>query len=98
MTSKATSRIKDNNMDMVFNQQFEGGYEISCYYGTPPDDIFEGDVIRLCLAKGDDVWVTPDEAATLIRALSAGLSHYLVEEDRLAKLKGVEHPNLKEKS
>jgi FMN phosphatase YigB (HAD superfamily) len=76
-------------MKKVFNQQFTKGGSITCWYGKPPKDIFQYDVIRLKLGKKDDIYITPDEASCIIRALSAGLSHYLVEEDKCAKAKGV---------
>jgi len=72
-------------MRKVFNQSYTTNHEeISCYYGEPPKKYYEGDVIRLHIGKGDDIFVTPDEASTIIRALSAGLSHYLVKNDKLA--------------
>lgn len=74
-------------MKKVFFQEYNNNIEIACYYGKPPKRYFEGDVIKLHLGKGDDIYITPDEASTLIRALSAGLSHYLVKNDKLAKLK-----------
>lgn len=74
-------------MKKVFFQKYKKGIEISSYYGKPPKKYFEGDVIRLCLGKGDDIYITPDEASTIIRALSAGLSHYLVKNDKLSILK-----------
>lgn len=84
-------------MKKVFFQKYSDEIEITCYYGKPPEGYFEGDVIKLRVGKGDDLYMTPDEASTMIRALSAGLSHYLVKNDRLAKLKN-ENENKEEKS
>lgn len=74
-------------MKKVFNQPYTNNIHISSYYGKPPKGHFEGDVIRLDVGVGDSIYMTPDEASTIIRALSAGLSHYLVKNDKLAKLK-----------
>ena len=61
---------------VVDNKKVE--VEISSFYGKPGKTHFKHDCIRLCVSDGDDIWMTPDEAATIIRALSAGLAHFLV--------------------
>jgi hypothetical protein len=73
-------------MKKVYRRSYLGNREISCWYGTPSRGQFEYDVIRLKLSKGDDVWLTPDEAAAVIRALSAGLHHWLVESDEMREI------------
>ena len=74
-------------MRKIFCQPYSKGKHISCYYGKALKGHFKGDIIRVHFGIGDDLFMTPDEASTLIRALSAGLSHYLVNNDKLAKLK-----------
>jgi len=74
-------------MRKVYCQPYKNKNHISCWYGKPPKGIFRGDVIKLHVSMGDDLWMTPDEAATMIRALSAGLCHYLVKNDKNTKLK-----------
>ena len=76
-------------MKKVFFQKYTDEVEIACYYGKPPKKWFPGDVIRLHFGVGTDMYMTPDEASTMIRALSAGLSHYLVKNDKLSKLKNL---------
>lgn len=74
-------------MRKVYCQPYKGKKEISCWYGKPPKDIFQGDIICLQIPLGDKIYLTPDEVATCIRALSAGLHHYLVKEDKYTKMK-----------
>lgn len=73
-------------MREIFCQPYSGKKKISCHYGKPPKDIFKYDVIKLNFGDNFD-YMTPDEAATIIRALSAGLAHYLVKNDKCAKAK-----------
>jgi hypothetical protein len=68
-------------MNKVYSQPYNGKKEIACWYGVPPKGHFKYDVIRIELPVGDDIWLTPDEAADLIRALSAGLHHWLVKSE-----------------
>jgi len=74
-------------MKLVFKQQYTNNIQISSYYGKPLKGLFKGDVIRLDVGVGDSLYMTPDEASTIIRALSTALSFYLVENDKFAKLK-----------
>ncbi len=78
-------------MRKVFNQPYTKKRAITCWFGNPPKDIFKYDVIRIkfgdCEKCGGIIYMTPDEASTAIRALSAGLSHYLVRNDKCARSK-----------
>jgi len=84
-------------MKQVYNQPYTKKRATTCWYGNPPKDVFKYDVIRIrvpsnmCKTCSDILYVTPDEAACLIRALSAGLHHFLVKD------KNVNHI-IKEKS
>lgn len=68
-------------MKLVYNQPFTKGRATKCWYGKPPKGVFKYDMIKLQLADlEDNLWMTPDEASDLIRALSAGLHHFLVND------------------
>lgn len=69
-------------MKLVYNQPFTNNRATKCWYGKPPKSIFKYDVIKLQLADAKDIlWFTPDEAVDVIRALSSGVHHYLVDSD-----------------
>ena len=78
-------------MKKVYHQPYTKKRSISCWYGKPPKGVFKHDTIKLkipsggCKICGDIIYITPDEAADFIRALSAGLHHFLVKD------KSVEH-------
>lgn len=65
-------------MRKIYHQPYTKKRATIAWYGKPPKDVFEYDVIRVQLPddKGD-MWMTPDEAADFIRAVSAGLHHFL---------------------
>ncbi len=75
-------------MKLIYNQPYTKHRAISCWYGKPPRTVFRHDVIKLrlpanqCTKCGDYLYITPDEAADIIRALSAGLHHYLVDTNK----------------
>jgi hypothetical protein len=80
--------IARKNMKRLFSQLYTKGKEITSWYGKPPKSQFRGDVIRFQLGRKEwTFYITPDEAATIIRALSAGLAHYLVNEDKWTRAK-----------
>ena len=76
-------------MKQVYCQPYKNkkeNYHISGYYGKPPKDVFKYDCIKIHLGKdcptcGGVIYITPDEAADYIRALSAALHHYLVKSE-----------------
>ena len=77
-------------MKKVYNQPYTKNRSITCWYGKPPKGVFKHDVIKIKLPAHDQVdgckcediiYVTPDEAADLIRALSAGIHHFLVKDE-----------------
>jgi hypothetical protein len=73
-------------MKHVYAQPYRGGHHISGYYGKPPKGQFKYDTIKLHLGRlekdckcGGFVYMTPDEAVAMIRALSASLHFWTVE-------------------
>ena len=79
-------------MRKVFSQPYKKRKQIASWYGKPPKDIFRYDVIKIHIADGcekcgGNFYMTPDEASTLIRALSAGLAHYLANHSKESKAK-----------
>ena len=66
-------------MRKVYWQPYTKRREISAWIGTPPKGHFKYDLIKVRLSDQGDIWVTPDEAADIIRALSAALHHWLVK-------------------
>jgi hypothetical protein len=67
-------------MKKVYCQPYTKGNSIQCwYYKKVPKGVFKYDQIRVRLNEPPDIWITPDEAADLIRAISAGLHHWLVD-------------------
>lgn len=79
-------------MKLIYYQPYTKKRATKCWYGTPPKGIFKNDVIKLQEPDGEQIWVTPDEAADMIRALSAGLHHALVKHP---ELKGVAFSKVK---
>jgi hypothetical protein len=81
-------------MKKVYNQPYknrEGKYVISGYYGKAPKNEFKYDEIGIRIGKGCDkcgamIYITPDEAADLIRAISASLHHWLVNSEMTKKI------------
>lgn len=73
-------------MKLVYRQPYTKNRYIACWYGKPPKGVFEHDTIKLkipssdCRECGDFIYITPDEAADFIRALSAGIHHFLVKD------------------
>lgn len=75
-------------MKKVYSQPYKGGNHISGYYGKPPKKHFELDEIKIHLGRiekdcscGGFVYMTPDEALDIIRALSAALHHWYLKSD-----------------
>jgi hypothetical protein len=73
-------------MKLVYNQPYTKKRNTKCWYGKPPKGVFKYDVIKLelpdksCKHCGNFIFITPDEASDFIRALSAGLHHFLVDD------------------
>lgn len=72
-------------MKKVYCQPYTNGNHISAYYGKPPKGTFKYDTIKIHISKEDGckcggyIYITPDECADYIRAFSAGLHHWLVD-------------------
>lgn len=78
-------------MKLVYVQDYEDGQSIACWYGKPPKGQFIHDTIRLKLGSKDDIYITPDEAATMIRALSSGLAHFLTSDKSVKHIIKAKH-------
>ena len=73
-------------MKKVYCQPYTKGQHISAWYGKPPKGIFKYDQIKIYLGKNSDncncngyIYITPDECADAIRAFSAALHFWLVD-------------------
>lgn len=75
-------------MKLIYSQPYSKNrkrLQTLCYYGKAPKGIFKWDVIKIrlpgdsCKKCGSFIYITPDEAADFIRALSAGLHHFLTK-------------------
>lgn len=66
-------------MIKIYCQPYTKRREISAWYGKAYKGHFIYDQIRIKIPQGDDIFITPDEAADLIRALSAALHHWFVK-------------------
>ena len=71
-------------MRKVYCQPFTKKRHISGYFGKPPKDVFKYDEIKIhlgaaCEKCGSNIYITPDEAVTLIRAISAALHFWVVK-------------------
>lgn len=72
-------------MKLVYRQFYNKGKSwIEGRYGKPPRGQFQGDVIGLAVRRNKRMqhtwYMTADEAADFIRAISAALHHALVSE------------------
>ena len=73
-------------MKKVYHQPYTKNRATSCWYGKPEKGIFKYDIIKVklpsndCKKCGDYIYITPDEGADIIRAISAGLHHFLVND------------------
>lgn len=73
-------------MKLIYNQPYTSKRSTKCWYGKPPKKVFKHDTIKIqipgqpCEHCGSFIFITPDEAADFIRALSAGLHHFLVKD------------------
>lgn len=67
-------------MKLVYYQPYKKRRNTACWYGEPPKNIFKHDTIKLKLPDNAIIYLTPDEATDFIRALSAGLHHFLVRD------------------
>lgn len=75
-------------MKLVYLQPYKNRQHISAYYGKPPKGHFKYDKIKIHIGGqesdckcGRYIYITADECADYIRAFSAALHHYLVNEN-----------------
>ena len=79
-------------MKLVYSQPYTKKRFTKCWYGIPPKDVFEYDVIKIqlpdnsCKHCGGIIYITPDEATDFIRALSAGVHHFLVKDKSISHI------------
>jgi hypothetical protein len=76
-------------MKQVYCQPYTKGRHISAYIGKPAKGIFEHDQIKIHLGNvpkdctcGGNIYITADECADYIRALSAGLHHWILQNNK----------------
>lgn len=81
-------------MKEVYCQPYSKKKHISGYFGKPPKGVFKYDEIGVhlgnaCEKCGSNIYVTPDEAVALIRAISASLHFWVVKNtNKIIKAKG----------
>ena len=72
-------------MKKVFYQKYLKGDHISSWYGKPPKGHFKYDEIKIYVGTSNNckcggfIYITPDECSAYIRAFSAALHHWLVD-------------------
>lgn len=77
-------------MKEVYRQPYTQNRAVEGWYGKPPKGHFKYDQIKLRIPckeqKGEYFYMTPNEALDIIRALSAAVNHWLLNENGYKKI------------